>query len=323
MPVVSGKIKSRIVDIFELCSRKDDWLILINADPDAMASALALKRILVHRTRSIKLARINEIARPDNLAMIRYIGIDMIQWMPELLRNFSRFALVDSQPAHNILFQQIPFDIIIDHHPVTDSLPDASYIDIRPKYGAVSTMMTEYLRQLHIRPGMHLATALQYGIRTDTASFTRGCTDQDISAYRWLSSHADTETLLRILKSEYLPEWLPYFSRAFSSLHRCGKGQYAFLGRIDNGDMLVVIADFFTRVHGITWIAVCGICRDTVIVVFRGDGKRTDLGAFAADRLGDLGTAGGHKALARAEFPLSAVHGDDAGRCVFQRLSAR
>ena len=40
------KLSSRLTQLLELFNRNDDWLIVINADPDAMASAMALKRIM-------------------------------------------------------------------------------------------------------------------------------------------------------------------------------------------------------------------------------------------------------------------------------------
>jgi hypothetical protein len=64
----------------------------------------------------------------------------------------------------------------------------------------------------------------------------------------------------------------------------------------------VGIADFFTRIHGLKWVAVCGEYADTVVVIFRGDGTR-NIGRFAAERFQSLGSAGGHRTLARAEFP--------------------
>ena len=59
------------------------WCILITADPDALASALALRRIMQTRVRSVDIARTNEVSRPDNLAMIRYLHIPARQWQPE------------------------------------------------------------------------------------------------------------------------------------------------------------------------------------------------------------------------------------------------
>lgn len=74
------------------------WAILISADPDALASALALKRIMAHRVRGVDIFRINEVTRPDNLAMIRYLRIPAKLWQPEKADLYTNFAMVDSQP---------------------------------------------------------------------------------------------------------------------------------------------------------------------------------------------------------------------------------
>lgn len=318
------KTSPRLAQMLELFSRNEDWVIVINADPDALASALALKRIMARRVGKVIIAHINEISRPDNLAMIRYLRIPLTPWSESLLERYHRFAVVDSQPHHNAAFAGIPFSIVIDHHPLVPEHPvEAEFVDILPQYGAVSSRMTEYLRALRMRPGIRLATALQYGIRTDTATFTRKSSDADMRAFQQLSSHADNALLTRIVRSEYLPEWLKYFGRAIVSLHRCRSGMYSFLGEVDNPDILVVVADFFTRVHGLRWIAICGVYRETVVVIFRGDGQSIDVGAYAAQRLDALGSAGGHRAMARAEFPLSAAEGRNVEVFVYRRLADR
>ena len=311
-----------------LC-KDDRWCILINADPDALASALALKRIMVHKVHSVEIARINEVTRPDNLAMIRYLNIPVIAWKPENAGQYTRYAMVDSQPHHSKAYQGLHFDCIIDHHPLPRAVPNITACaiagptilrDIRPGMGATSTMMARYLKALHMRPGPRLATALLYGIRTDTAAFERSGGEDDFRAYQWLSRHADNSLLRRILRSEYLREWLPLFSRAFRSL---AGGAFASLNEVNSADLLVAVADFFTRVHGLRWIAVSGVVDKTVIVIFRGDGGR-DIGRLADACFHDVGVAGGHRNLARAEFPLSAVpEGVRPGEFVLKRLETR
>ena len=54
--------------LMEVVDVKDILAVLINADPDAMASALALRRLFWHKTRKIHIYRINRIERADNLA---------------------------------------------------------------------------------------------------------------------------------------------------------------------------------------------------------------------------------------------------------------
>lgn len=316
---------------------KDDrWCIMINADPDALAAALALKRVMAHKVRNVDILRINDVTRPDNLAMIRYLNIPVKPWQPEKACQYTHFAIVDSQPHHSKAFQGIRFDCVIDHHPLPrlqncpqscaqcSTTPPPAFSDIRPGVGATSTMMTRYLQALSIRPGPRLATALLYGIRTDTAAFERSGGEDDFRAYQWLSRHADNSILRRIVRSEYLREWLPLFSRAFRSLTDCrGAGAFASLNEVNSADLLVAVADFFTRVHGLRWIAVCGVVEKTVIVIFRGDGGR-DIGRLADACFYDVGEAGGHRNLARAEFPLSAIpEGTKPADFVLKRIETR
>lgn len=305
--------------LMELFSHDARWLILINADPDAMASAMALRRIMSHRVADAAIARINEIIRPDNLAMIRHTRLRMQTFTPEMANGFDRFAIVDSQPNHSPAFSGVPFSLVIDHHPMPEEESGAAYVDIRPEYGATSTLMTEYLYNLRIRPGKLLATALQFGIKTDTASFTRKFADIDLRAYHYLARFANQPLLSRIIRSEFHRRWLPFFARACVSLHAVGSGQSVYIGVVENPDILVAIADLLTRVYEFRWVAVSGLYRETVVVIYRGDGSR-DMGRLAAGQFGDIGSAGGHNALARAEFSRTAADGDDLELFIYKRL---
>jgi len=305
-----------------LLSREERWLIVINADPDSMASAMALKSILSRKVLDIGIGHINEIKRPDNLAMIRYLRIPTRRLIPNLIAQYDRFALVDSQPHHHPDFAGLNFSVVIDHHPILADKPvTAPLTDIRPKYGSNCSILTEYVQRLGIRPAKLLATALLYGIKADTQSFQRRFVDADINAFKFLTKFADHALITRIVRSEFHLEWMRYFSRAFYNLRRIGSGLSAHLGKVQSPDILVVVADFFMRVHSISWDCVSGISGDTLVIIFRGDGIRKDMGKFAASLFAELGSAGGHKGAARAEIPLAALDGKDPELFVLKKLS--
>ena len=316
------RLGAQLAALQELLKREDNWLIMINADPDAMAGAMAFQRLIRHRVHTVTIARINEVTRPDNLSMIRYLRIPLVRWQPVLARGFQRFAIVDSQPSHNVAFDDVDFSVIIDHHPPAEPPYAAPFQEIRPEYGATSTLMTEYLYNSGIRPGRRLATALQYGIRTDTNTFGRHSSEVDLRAYHHLSRFGDTVLLNRIMRSEYLPEWLPYFSRAFDTLRPCGRGHYTSLEVVESPDLLVVVADFFRKVHGLRWVAVCGVYKGTVVVIFRGGFGGVDLGWLASTAFGDVGSAGGHRSMARAEFPAEALGAESLDVFTYRRIRA-
>ena len=153
---------------YEQFSNDDQVLIVIQADPDAIASAMAVKRLLWRKVGGVTIAHINVIKRPDNIAMIRLLKVNLIHSDKIDENKFSRFVFVDSQPKHNDAFSRFRPDVIIDHHP--DCGIKAPFVDIRPQYGANSTIMTEYLRAAKIKPSVTLATGLFYAIKTDTSN---------------------------------------------------------------------------------------------------------------------------------------------------------
>ncbi len=296
-----------LATIDSLCNKEEHWLILINADPDAMACAMALERLIKKKVKDVSIARINVLKRPDNLTMERILGIKMFLWNPELKENYQRFAILDSQPHHNPAFDGIDFDIIFDHHPITDeSAKNTPLSVLMPELGSCSSFMTELLYNAKVHIGKKLATALQYGIRVDTGSFGSRSTEVDFRAYHYLNKFADHTMLMRIIKSEYLPEWLPFFAQAIENLYSASKGNYCFLQGIQNPDILVAVADFLQKVNGIEWVAVSGVYQNNLVVIFRGNGE-IDLGTVAMNSFNSIGSAGGHRQMARAEIPLKNV----------------
>ena len=318
------KLDLELPNLLRLFKHCDKWLIIINADPDAMASAMALRRIMSHRVAETAIAHVNDIQRPDNRAMIRRLRIPLTRLTPELAAGYNRFAMVDSQPHHHGDFAPYHFSLVIDHHPLEDvSDWRSDYRDIRPGYGAVSTMMTEYLHNLRIRPGMLLATALLYGIKTDTKSFERPFIDADIRAFRHLAAKANMLLLSKLARVEMDKAWLPDIARGLGRLRPLSRrGFSAHLGEVDSPDILVILADFCLRVDAVTWAAVSGVCRGRAVVVFRGDGLSLDMGVLAKQSFGAFGPAGGHATMARAEFDLDEKSLESLDDFVCDRLEA-
>lgn len=314
---LSGKLNQ----LLHLFSRKDKWLILFMADPDALASGMALKRIMAHRVGKASLAMVNEVTRPDNMAMIRYLQIPVQQLTDQYAAQFDKFALVDSQPHHHPEYEKYSFSVVIDHHPLNKDNPvQAPFTEIQPKYGATSSLMTELLYNFNLRPGKRLATALLYGIKTDTHSFEQSFHDVDIRAFRYLTKLCDHVLLRKIVRSEYRVEWLQYFSKAFKKMRLLNDGLTVYMDEVDSTDILVILADFFQRVHDISWDIVSGVKDGQLISVLRGDGVKADMGVLAKELFGDYGKAGGRQSMARAEIPLENLQDEHPQQFIWERL---
>ncbi|HMA67348.1 MAG TPA: DHH family phosphoesterase [Desulfosalsimonadaceae bacterium] len=280
----------------------DHVLIVINADPDAIASAMAVNRLLWRRVTNITISNINTITRPDNMAMIRLLDVTLIHLSKIDFYYYNKFVIVDSQPGHNESFSDISFTAVIDHH--EDSGWNVPYKDIRPEYGATATILTEYLRAAKVKLSQPLATGLFHAIKTDTGNFERNATNADIRAFQYLFSHANIHMARRMEQVDLRIDFLEYFSKALNSYVLDQNRIFAHLGEIKNPDVCVLIADFFMRVNMVTWSLVSGIFENRLIIVIRNDGLRKDAGNVASQLFGEFGPAGGHKSMARAEIPL-------------------
>ena len=298
--------KSVIQDLFACFNPKDHALITIDPDPDAIASALALKRLLWHKVQSTTIGMIRPIRRLNNVTMVRLMKLPLTLLSDLSLNHFNKFLLVDAQPHHNEKFLQFTYSVVIDHHPLSVFL-DAPFVEIHPDYGATSTILTQYLRAARIKPSRDLATTLLYGIKTDTRSFERKTLDEDIEAFRYLFGLANHNILRKIEISDLSLKDLKFFYKAVERKHVVRDRIFAHLDEVPSADVLVEIADFFLKIHDISWSMISGIYEGHLIIIVRNDGYRKDAGRTVRRAFGSIGCAGGHHAMARAEIPMEKV----------------
>ncbi|MEW6665467.1 MAG: DHH family phosphoesterase [Thermodesulfobacteriota bacterium] len=295
--------------LLDVVSQEDTVAVLINADPDAMSSALALRRLFWRKVRKTLIYHINIIKRADNLALIKLLKIKQ-QHIRKLDPSvITKWALVDSQPSHHELLAKYEFDIIIDHHPFVPGTT-AEFMDIKEEYGANATLMTEYLRAAKIKPSPRLATALFYGIKTDTDDFVRTSTQSDINAFRYLYPFTNINIIKIIESSEMSRQTLAKFRTALENLIYLKDMAFIHMDKISDPDILVILADFFLKLVDATWCVVSGVYGQKLIVIFRNAGFRLDAGKVAQRLFGEWGSAGGHKSAARAEVPLQEIAPD-------------
>jgi nanoRNase/pAp phosphatase (c-di-AMP/oligoRNAs hydrolase) len=292
--------KKKLKNFYSQFKRDDKVLIAINADPDAIASAIAIKRLLWRKVLNVTICKINVIKRPDNIVMVRLLDVKLKHYDKVSPSNFTRFVLVDSQPSHSELFNKFKFDLIIDHHP--DTKPEAPFTDIRPKYGATATIMTEYLKAASIKPSEKLATGLFHAIKTDTSNFERQSVKEDMDAFQYLYQHTNIHLARKIEFSELQPNFLKFFTKALNDRVLKKGSFFVHLGNVPNPDICVLVADFFMKVNTVKWSVVSGVYKKKLIVIFRNDGLRKSAGIVAEKSFAKYGSAGGHASIARAEM---------------------
>ena len=322
--------RDRLAALLKVFHGDDRVLIVISADPDAIASAAAVKRILWRHVAHVEVASLNQMKRPDNLRLLEFLKMTLEPWSPALPSAFSKLVMVDSQPAHSPLTRDLAFNAVIDHHPPTalaPGVPVPAYVDIRPEVGANTSLLAGYLKAAKIKPNPRLATAMFYGIKTDTQNFVRQGQALDMRAFRWLHPMIHSEYLLDIERGPLARSSFKHFLAGLSAAVFRRNTAYSFLNKVDHPDTLVIVADFLMKISGVSRAVTAGLCDQKLVVIFRAGGPRQNMGRLAQAAFKTLGSAGGHKNMARAEIPLANLdprilaHPGALNRFILRRLA--
>jgi len=314
----------RVVEIGALLGPRQKVGVLLqpDPDPDGIACGYALRALLGRNRSTAPLISFGSVTRPENRAMVVALGIEVRTLGPNELEEFDGIALVDVQPP---VFGEPPparlrsVDVVIDHHPERPGY-DAVIKDIRPSYGATSTILTEYVRAagLEVRP--KLATGLLYGIKSDTQLLGRETSRHDINAFSFL--HAEhSPALLRRIEQPAMPlDGLRALGRALARATVEQGIHILVLGRVRE-DVIPQVADMALQAEGSEWAIAAGIVGSDLVFSVRNVGYVRAAGDVVRAVVEGLGVGGGHRTMAKGIIPLTAfrkVYGD-AGRMRIHR----
>ena len=218
------------------------------------------------------------------------------------VNDFDRIAMVDVQP-HYFGGEIDRVDLVIDHHPEQSGYT-AVYKDIRVDYGSTSTILTEHLRAVDANISERTATAMLYAIKSDTLFFNRQANRVDIEAFSYLYPLADATLIRKMEGAEITMDRLDYVLKARQNGRMTEQVFCAFLGTTPREDFIPYVADFYLQLEDVQWTIISGIVNDTLVMSVRNLGYSRNAGEFVRKYFNEIGSAGGHRAMAKAVVPL-------------------
>src|SRR5438876_2994798 len=281
-------------------------LILLHndPDPDAMASGLALRNVLRRTKTTAIIGAFQGVTRPENLRMVNLLDIHVEAVVPESIKEYDRIALVDVQPHYfGELIERV--DLVIDHHPEQPGYTSV-FKDIRPDYGSTATILTEHLRAVDVNISERTATAMLYAIKSDTLFFARHTNRVDLEAFTFLYPLADAALIRKMEGAEITLDRLEYVTRARRDGILRDQVFCAFLGTLPREDFIPYVADFFLQLENVRWTIISGLINDSFVISVRNLGYSKNAGEFVRRYFADIGSAGGHRAMAKAVMPAQA-----------------
>jgi len=298
-----------VEDIRELVSSRGKVGILLqpDPDPDGIASGMALRALLGRKSSTCPLISFGEVKRPENLAMVQALGLEVRTVDSAGLEQFDGLALLDVQPS--VFGEDMParvrsVDVVIDHHPERPGY-DTEIRDIRPAYGATATILTGYMRAAGMELRPKLATALIYGIKSDTQLLGRETSRHDINAFAYLHQWHSPALLRRIERPALPLAGLQALGRALARTEVHKGIHLLVLGRVRE-DVIPQVADLGLQAEGAEWSVAAGIVNSDLVFSVRNVGYVRAAGEVTRAVVEGLGVGGGHRSMAKGIIPLKA-----------------
>ena len=165
-------------------------------------------------------------------------------------------------------------------------------------------MLYQYLEAAGVQPDPILATAMFYGLKTDTRSLSRGDSPADEMAFVKLLHHLDQQELSRVELASLSREYFRAFSRGLLATRLYGRAIIARLGVMAQPDFAAEIADILIRLEGAQAALCMGQHRDTLQISLRTRPSGEDAGLIIQQVVVPPGRAGGHGTMAGGQIPL-------------------
>lgn len=310
MEEVATKSAEKWQKLLQLLAGKRSLLIVMqdNPDPDSIAAATALRRLAnAHFDIQCSIAYGGVIGRAENRALAAYLGLNFRRIAEVDVSKYDATALVDTQPGtgNNSLPPDRTPDIVIDHHPLQKATRAAPFNDVRSRYGAVSTILYQYLRETGIEPDPPLATALLYAIRTDTQDLGRQACQEDVEAVGALYPLANARMLSAIQRGRVKPEYFQVLHHGLEHARVYENCILCPLHEVHSPDMAGETADLLMRHEGIEWVITCAFHAEKMWISLRTSQSDANAGETMARIVRGIGTGGGHGGSAGGQIALT------------------
>ena len=281
-----------------------------NPDPDALASGKALATLLEMAWGiPSRLVYSGLVARAENRAMLNHLipeweHIDALAG----LEQYSALALVDTQPGagnNRLPASHVP-QIVIDHHrPFREALKAVPHADVRPEVGATVSLVYQYLEAAGIKPDPVLATAMFYGLQTDTRGLARGASPSDEVIYIGLLGLLDRRKLIQVEQAGLPQDYFRALSQGLQAARIYDRAIVAYLGPMHRPDLMAEMADLLIRLEGARAALCLGQYRNILHLSLRTVPLGQDAGLLIQEIVVPPGKAGGHGTMAGGQIPLT------------------
>ena len=301
----------RLAEFEAVVSAYEKILILThdNPDPDAIGAAFGLHQLISQKFgKDVRIGHGGIIGRTENKLMIMNLNIPI--YSMQLIADSSIFdgvIFVDTQPDANYhtLPEPVEYIAVFDHHPQIPTKDTNYFQELRQNIGATSTIVTHYLDEAGFEISEALATALFYGIKTDTLDFSRHTSRWDIEAHQILFPRMSSDILVHIEKPALPREYYIDLSKALDNAMVYDNATIVDMEQMQNPDMAPLVADLMLQYENVNWVIVMGFFENELRIAVRCNAPDGHAGKLVKQIVKNKGAGGGHQEMAAAQIKLN------------------
>ena len=290
---------SQLDSLVQLCQGHRVYIQTHNfPDPDAIASAFGLQRLLGVRGIESTLCYDGQIDKLSSSKMLDLFQIRMLSYesLAPGMRETDRIICVDTQKHSGNVTDFIGDEIAcIDHHPTFIPV-DYLYQDVRMT-GACATLIAEYYKLSGTEPDSDAATALLYGLKMDTLQFTRGVTELDIDMFRFLFPLCDQKKLAFLERNNLQITDLNAYRAAIENIELYGSVGFSWIPFSCPDAIVAILSDFILSLVEVEVAVVCSLREDGVKLSARSEDPAVSAGYLLHKVLEGIGSGGGHASM--------------------------
>ncbi len=293
-------------------------------DPDALASAWGLHHLAKTFGIETRVVYGGVIGRAENRAMVKLLRIPIRRLKPADLKSHARVALVDTQPR----FENNPFPasrratIVIDqHHPVEAVSADLSLIDT--ECGATCVIVAQALLIQGIAIPVKLATAIAYGILSDTLDLYRVTRADVVQTYLQVLHRCDMRTLAEIQNPPRSRHFFTTLGRSIQTAVSYGRVMVAHLGPVPSPEDVALVADFLLTYEHAEWSFCTGRSRGGLYLSLRTGIPNAQASDVLRAVVNDPDEAGGHGGVAGGRINVGLTATEEQWGALEQTLQTK
>jgi len=277
-----------------------------NPDPDSLASAAALKWIAENvGVPNVRILYGGQISHQQNLAMVQQFGLELVPVTSTTVADTDLVAFVDHAipGEHSQLPPGTDVDIVVDHHQY-EAPVHATFVDLRPHFGATSTIVTEYLTEVTYPPPVHLASMLLFALHRERLDHVRNPTHFEYEAATLLQRHACQSMINKLYGAQFSPATINAVGDAIRNRRIRDRSLVSWVGRIVERDALPQAANILINLKGVDTDLVYGLVDGEIHLSARSQDPAIQLGRVVREVVGRHGSAGGHEDMAGGVIPV-------------------